>query len=823
MKRFTEQAEHILEGALEEARAMGHTYVGSAHLLLAILTEGKNAAAGLLESHGVRAARVKAAILEAEGSGTPSDIGANDISPRLRAVILRAAALMREAGAPFIGSEHLLSALLSEKESAAMRVLDGLGTHKEELGEDLAALFSIERKEGESPKRKSILAATPTLTRYGRDLTAAAAEGKIDPVIGRERETARLGEILSRRQKNNPCLIGEPGVGKTAVAEGLARRIAAGDAPPALRGKSIVSLELGAMIAGAKYRGEFEERLKTVLREVGEHPEIILFIDEIHTIVGAGAAEGAVDAANIMKPALARGDIQVIGATTLSEYRRHIEKDAALERRFQPLSVEEPTESEALAILRGVRAQYEEHHRLKIEEDALRAAVSLSVRYLPGRFLPDKALDLLDETAAHLRIAAEETPPAIREMAEELRAAAAEKEAFIRGQRFEAAAAVRDRERKLRRRYEEALAERKSKECEPCVRASDIAETVTRQTGIPAAAVSADEGTRLAHLAEELSRRVVGQEPAILRLSAAIRRSRLGLRDPRRPIGSFLFLGPTGVGKTALSRALAEALFGEERALIRFDMSEYMEKSSAAKLIGAPPGYVGYEEGGRLTEAIRRRPYAVLLFDEIEKAHPDVLNLLLQILEDGRLTDARGTRTDFCNTVIIMTSNAAKGAPTRLGFLGGGEEEKRKDSEELRRALSGSFRPEFLARIDDILLFHPLDRAAAERITEGLLADAAARAADAGLSLSFDGSVLAYLVTRGFDAGGGARYLRRTVTEEVLDALSDRLLLGEIAAGDNVLGRVENGELLFLKEERHPEKEEKKQEKATPLTPLLPR
>ncbi len=821
MKRFTEQAEHILEGALREARAMGHTYVGSAHLLLAILTEGKNAAAGLLESHGVRAPRVKAAILEAEGSGAPSEIGAGDMSPRLRAVILRAAGTVRETGAPFIGSEHLLSALLSDKESGAMRVLESLGTHVGELGGDLAALFAIDKKENESPKKKSVLAATPTLARYGRDLTEAAREGKIDPVIGRARETARLGEILSRRQKNNPCLIGEPGVGKTAVAEGLAQKIAAGDAPPALRGKSIISLEIGAMIAGAKYRGEFEERLKTVLREVGEHPEIILFIDEIHTIVGAGAAEGAVDAANIMKPALARGDMQVIGATTLAEYRRHIEKDAALERRFQPLSVEEPSESEALAILTGLKSQYEEHHRLSIADEALRAAVSLSVRYLPGRFLPDKALDLLDETAARLSIAAEATPPEIRRLAEELRAAASEKEGFIRAQRFEEAATVRDRERTLRRRYESAVAARKKEERSAAVTAADIAETVTRWTGIPAAAISESEGARLSRLAEELSRKVIGQDAAIARLSAAIRRSRLGLRDPKRPIGSFLFLGPTGVGKTALSRALAEALFGEERALLRFDMSEYMEKSSAAKLIGAPPGYVGYEEGGLLTEAVRRRPYAVLLFDEIEKAHPDVLNLLLQILEDGRLTDARGTHTDFCNTVIIMTSNITKGAPLRAGFLGGDGEKKKRDGEELRRSLTGSFRPEFLARIDDILLFHALDRTAAAGILRRLLSDAAMRAAEAGLSLEFDESAVSYLAEQGFDPAAGARYLRRTVTEEVLDALSDRLLLGEISRGDRVFLTAEGDSLRFQRcisaKEKGEEKQEKTEKNAAPF------
>ncbi len=805
MNRFTQQAESILEGALREAQEMGHTYVGSEHLLLSILTEKKSAGSGLLESHGLHTARVRAAILEASGSGTPSNITAADMSPRLRSVILHAAACIRETGAPFIGSEHLLYALLQEKESAAVRVLNTLGIHTNELESDLSALFSIDKQERHATDKKpSVLAATPTLSRYGRDLTAAAAEGKIDPVIGRETETARLGEILSRRRKNNPCLIGEPGVGKTAVAEGLARRIAEGDAPPALKGKSIVSLDIGAMIAGAKYRGEFEERLKTVLREVIEHPEIILFIDEIHAIVGAGAAEGAVDAANIMKPVLARGEIQVIGATTLAEYRRHIEKDAALERRFQPLAVEEPSEAEALAILRGLARHYEEHHHLKIRDEALSAAVSLSVRYLPGRYLPDKAIDLLDESAARLRISAETMPDRLRRLSLELKDTSLAKEQCIRKQDFEGAAKERDREHHLRRLYEEERAAWQVSAAVPCVRADDIAKTVTLWTGIPTKDLTEDEGSRLSHLAEDLSKRVIGQETAVSRLAAAIRRNRVGLRDPDRPIGSFLFLGPTGVGKTALSYALAEALFGEKKALCRLDMSEYMEKHSAAKLIGAPPGYVGYEEGGQLTEAIRRRPYSVLLFDEIEKAHPDVLNLLLQILEDGRLTDAQGKRTDFCNTVIIMTSNAIKSAPARLGFLGSEEPPQKKDSEELRRSLSSTFRPEFLARIDDILLFSPLDRKASEAIVADLLKESLGRAAKAGLTLHISDGVIPYLAARGYDPAVGARLLRRTVTEEIEDVLSERLLVGRLHRGDTVRIFADGESLSF---ERVPEKQ----------------
>ena len=801
MNRFTQQAESILEGALREARSMGHTYVGSEHLLLSILAEKRSAGAGLLESHGLQAPRVRAAILEGSGSGMPTTITAADMSPRLRAVILHAAACIRGAGAPFIGSEHLLYALLQEKESAAVRILGELGVRTSELESDLSSLFSVEKQEVQKvDKKHAVLSSTPTLARYGRDLTAAAAEGRIDPVIGRERETARLGEILSRRRKNNPCLIGEPGVGKTAVAEGLALRIAEGEAPPALKGKAIVSLDIGSMIAGAKYRGEFEERLKTVLREIAEHPEIILFIDEIHAIVGAGAAEGAVDAANIMKPVLARGEIQVIGATTLAEYRKHIEKDAALERRFQPLAVEEPSEEEALSILRGLAPHYEAHHRLKISDGALSAAVSLSVRYLPGRYLPDKALDLLDESAARLRIGAETMPDCLRRLSAELKEASLAKESSIRRQDFEEAAIQRDREHRLRRRYEEERAVWQEKTAAPCVSAEDIAKTVTLWTGIPTRELTEDEGSRLAHLAEDLEKKVVGQREAVLRLAAAIRRNRLGLRDPNRPIGSFLFLGPTGVGKTALSRALAEVLFGEEKALCRLDMSEYMEKHSAAKLIGAPPGYVGYEEGGQLTESIRRRPYSVLLFDEIEKAHPDVLNLLLQILEDGRLTDAQGKRTDFCNTVIIMTSNATKTAPGHLGFLGADDLPKKRESEDLRRSLSSTFRPEFLSRIDDILLFKPLDRAASEEIVNELLEESTARAAGAGLTLWLAKDVAAHLAARGYDPAVGARLLRRTVTEELEDALSDRLLTGELRRGDHVRVFVEEGRLSFQRD-----------------------
>ena len=781
MNRFTEKAEKILAATLPLAEGLGHTYVGTEHLLLAILSE-ECAAEGLLESHGVYAERVRAAIVDTAGSGTPTPLSPADMTPRLRALIERAAACAVRGGAPFIGSEHLLYAMTEESGSAACRLLAGMGVNVSELRTDLSALLSLSAKEKSgTEKAKSSLTGAPILTQYGVDLTAAARDGKIDPVIGRERETARLIQILSRRRKNNPCLVGEPGVGKTAVVEGLALRLAEGDVPSPLRGKVIVSLDLGSMIAGAKYRGEFEERLKNALAEAVAHPEVILFIDEIHNIVGAGAAEGAVDAANIMKPALSRGEIQVIGATTLAEYRRHIEKDAALERRFQPLAVEEPSEEETLAILRGLGPRYEAHHGLRLSEEAIRAAVSLSRRYLPDRFLPDKAIDLLDESAARLRVMADTMPAPLAARARELARATEEKEACIRRQDFEGAARMRDRERSLRAAYGEEQTVWQKEKAAPTVSPRDVAATLTLWTGIPTEELEAAEEDRLSRLEEQLRARVVGQDAAIARLAAAVRRGRLGLRDPQRPIGSFLFLGPTGVGKTELCRALASALFGEKQALCRFDMSEYMEKHSVAKLIGAPPGYVGHEEGGLLTEAIRRRPYAVLLFDEIEKAHPDVLNLLLQVLEDGQLTDAQGRRTDFRSTVIIMTSNAVAGEAHRLGFGVSGKEET-----DLRERLRGTFRPEFLNRIDDILLFHPLDEQAAAAIVRLLLAESEKRARAAGLRLTYDESAVTFLAAKGYDKTYGARPLRRTVTQEVEDALSDLLLTGELHRGMGV-------------------------------------
>lgn len=793
MERFTKKAENILEGALKNAKEMGHTYVGSEHLLLAMCEEEDCTAAGFLRGHGLGTERLRNAIKEAAGSGSPLPLSAADMTPRLRAVIERAATAALRGGAVYIGSEHLLLGITEESGAAAYRLLLAQGVPPADLRNELHALTSPAKKEG-SDKEKGVLAAMPTLAAYGQDLTAAAARGQLDPLIGREKELERLIGILCRRQKNNPCLVGEPGVGKTAVAEGLAALLAEGKVPSLLRGKQLVSLDLGAMIAGAKYRGEFEERLKNAMAEAIAHPEVMLFIDEIHTIVGAGAAEGAVDAANIMKPVLSRGTLRVIGATTMAEYRRHIEKDAALARRFQPLEIEEPSEGETLRILEGLRPRYERHHNLRLTEEALRAAVRLSRRYLPDRFLPDKALDLLDETAARLRIGAEAQPAALQELAAARAAAEEEKEACIRAQDFEGAALARDKERQRQAAYLAAEEAARKKRETVYVAEADIAATLTARTGIPTERMCEEESRFLAKLEAALSEQVVGQEEAVSRVAAAIRRSRLGLRDPQRPVASFLFLGPTGVGKTALSLALAEQLFGGRQALIRIDMSEYMEKHSVARLVGAPPGYVGYEAGGSLTEAIRRRPYSLLLFDEIEKAHPDVLNLLLQILEDGRLTDAAGRQADLSNAVVIMTGNLGTGEGRRPGF---GEEEGATAHTRLHEDLRRYFRAEFLNRIDEILVFRPLSRTACEAIVRLLLQKTCARASAAGITLEYEESAVALLAARGYDKTYGARPLRRCITCAVEDPLSDQLLAGSIKTGDHLCLQAVEGELVF--------------------------
>ena len=725
MNRFTQKAQNTLNRALATAREMGHTYIGSEHLLLGLLEEQDSVAEKLLTKSGVETEAVKGAIEEMVGRGSQTFVSAADMTPRTKKIIEGSAYESMRRGQNYIGTEHLLLATLNESDCVAVRILDELGVDPSAIREELEGYFGeisqpARAGMGEADvktakgAKKSNIKGCPTLSNFGRDLTELAKQGKIDPIIGRDRETERVIQILSRRTKNNPCLIGEPGVGKTAVVEGLAQKIADGTIPETLRDKTVIALDIPAMIAGAKYRGEFEERMKNVMDEVSKNPGIILFIDEIHTIVGAGAAEGAVDAANIIKPALARGEMQLIGATTISEYRGHIEKDAALERRFQSVMVNEPSNEESIEIIRGLRDKYEAHHSLKISDEAIKAAVELSVRYIQDRYLPDKAIDLVDEAASRIRISSITSPSDLKEIEEKLKEISRNKEEAVSSQDFERAASLRDEEKKLTAEYEEKKSawEKSSSRANLTLTENDIADVVTQWTGIPVSRLLEGEGEKLLRLEETLKAKVIGQDSAIEAISKAIRRGRTGLKDPRRPIGSFIFIGPTGVGKTELTKALAEVMFGDRNAMLRLDMSEYMEKHSVSKLIGSPPGYVGYDEGGQLTEKVRRHPYSVVLFDEIEKAHPDVFNILLQVLEDGILTDSQGRRVDFKNTVIIMTSNAgasaAEQSARQLGFAvsGANEDEKAQREKTIMNALKSTFRPEFINRIDDIIIFN---------------------------------------------------------------------------------------------------------------------
>ena len=813
--RFSEKAQAVLNLALQSASEMGHTYIGSEHLLLALAREEAGVAAHYLSRYGVTPEKISGAISEIVEFGTPVSVSAANMTPRTRRIIELSFYEAQKNGQTEIGTEHLLLALLGERDSVAVRILENLGVAVSDLRAELLSYLGTTAQTataGQAPTAntpdggKSTLDAAPTLKSYGRDLTALAKSGKIDPIIGRDTETERVIQILSRRTKNNPCLIGEPGVGKTAVVEGLAQRIVSGNIPENLRDKTIVTLDIASMIAGAKYRGEFEERFKNVMQEVQKNPDLILFIDEIHTIVGAGAAEGAVDAANIIKPALARGEMQVIGATTVSEYRKHIEKDAALERRFQSVTVGEPSREDAVKILFGLREKYEEHHKLKISDEAIEAAVTLSVRYIPDRYLPDKAIDLIDEAASRLRISAHTSPDDIKSVENRLREIAKEKEDAIASQDFEAAARLRDEEKTLKEDFDskkEAWKQTRN-ETELTVRESDIADIVTQWTGIPVSRLLEEESDKLLHLDETLKARVIGQEEAVTAVARAIRRGRMGLKDPRRPVGSFIFMGPTGIGKTELAKALAEVMFGDVSAMIRLDMSEYMEKHSVSKLIGSPPGYVGFDEGGQLTEKIRRKPYSVVLFDEIEKAHPDVFNILLQVLEDGILTDSQGRRVDFRNTVIILTSNVGASELAATKSLGFSAEAARDDADAKRArmmsALKGTFRPEFLNRIDDIIVFNSLDSASIERIASLMLEDVCKRIRALGIEIEFDPSVPALLAKEGFDAAYGARPLRRAVVRMVEDPFSTDMLEGKIHAGDRIRARAEDGRILFEKQ-----------------------
>ena len=814
MDRFTDNAGRALSAAYTAARKMGHTGVGSEHLLLGLLSRRDSIAAKLLAKHGITYENFYDKIVRNDGRGDESEENV-DMSPRAKRIIENSGAEALATAQNYIGTEHILMAILHESDCVAVKLLL-------EENVDLDALYAQTSavacgfepsgftgggnvpKKGQSEKKDPSSDKTPTLDQYGNDLTAAAREGKLDPVIGRENEMQRVIQILSRRTKNNPCLIGEPGVGKTAVAEGLAEKIVSGEVPDTIRGKRVVALDLSGMIAGAKYRGEFEERIKSVMAEVKKAGNVILFIDEIHTLIGAGSAEGAIDAANILKPALSRGEIQVIGATTIAEYRKYIEKDAALERRFQSVMVGEPSREEAVRILYGLRDKYEAHHRVKITDEAIRAAVELSARYIADRYLPDKAIDLIDEAASKKRISEITAPAELRSAEEEIKKLSAEKSEYVRTQEFEKAAQVRNREKELREKLENDKKdwEEKKRQSYPSIGEEDIADVVTAWTSIPVAKLAKEESEKLLHLDELLKKRVIGQDEAVSTVARAIRRGRTGLSDPKRPQGSFIFCGPTGVGKTELSKALAEALFGDENAIVRFDMSEYMEKHSVSKLIGSPPGYVGYDEAGQLTEKIRRKPYSVVLFDEIEKAHPDVFNILLQILEDGMLTDSHGRRVDFKNTVVIMTSNLGYSgveAPKKLGFVT--ETDKDAENERERRkvldALKGYFRPEFLNRVDEIVVFHKLSDEDIRKIARLMLTDVAKRVGELGISLSFTDEVVAELAKEGFDEVYGARPLRRAIQRKIEDGLSVELLESRIAKGDRVTASLEDGKIVY--------------------------
>ena len=798
--KFTERGQRALIAAQTEAAQLGRAYVGTEHLLLGVLTD-PGAAAGILRGVTLDGARNE--IIAILGRGTDSIEGKQMVyTPRTKKVIEQSVREARELKQSYVSVEHLLLALMREREGVAAHVLIKMGLDLNKAREEL--LHILTGADDGAAQGDAEAQETPILDQFSRDLTAAARAGELDPVIGREREIERIVQILSRRRKNNPVLIGEPGVGKSAIVEGLAQLIVEENIPEILRGKRVVSLDLAAMLAGAKYRGEFEERLKNAMAEIRKNGNIIMFIDELHTIVGAGASEGAIDAANILKPMLARGEIQCIGATTLGEYHKHIEKDGALERRFQPVQVGEPTKEESVAILAGLRDRYEAHHRVRITDEALRAAVYLSDRYIPDRCLPDKAIDLIDEAASRVRIQAFTAPPDMKEQQLKLSALNKETEEAVANEDFETAARLRDRKKELQNEMEERRSawEQKLNSKMETVGEEEVAHIVSIWTGVPVSKLTQDEAQRLIHLEDTLHRRVVGQEEAVKAVARAVRRARAGLKDPNRPIGSFIFLGPTGVGKTELCKALGEALFGDEDSLIRIDMSEYMEKHSVSRMIGSPPGYVGHEEGGQLTEKVRRKPYAIILFDEVEKAHPDVFNLLLQILEDGRLTDGQGRVVDFKNTVIVMTSNAGAHTIKKQRALGfGGQEDSEKTYDAMRENIMDEvrqiFRPEFLNRVDEIIVFHALTEAEIDQIARLLLDQVCLRLEDRGIQLEVGEEALRLISKAGYDLKYGARPLRRAIQRLVEDALSEEILLGDVRLGDKVLASVEDEKLKF--------------------------
>lgn len=806
---FTQKANLALNSAVSYAENLGHTYIGSEHLLLGLLASDGSIASTALSSRGVTAENVENAIRTSIGIGTPTVLSPGDFTPRSKNIIEMSVSAARGMGQSYVGTEHLLLALLRDSSCYAVNILEELGVSAADIANEITRTFSNTQNNSQqkSAQKSKSNAQTPTLDQFGRDLTDIAKQGKIDPVIGRQKEIDRVIQILSRRTKNNPCLIGEPGVGKTAIAEGLALKISSGEVPELLKDKRIIALDLTGMVAGTKYRGDFEERIKAAIDEVSKAGNIILFIDEVHTLIGAGSAEGAVDAANILKPALARGEMQVIGATTLEEYRKNIEKDSALERRFQPVVVGEPSQEEAIEILKGLRDKYEAHHKVKITDEAIIAAVKMSARYIGDRFLPDKAIDLVDEAASKVRLRAYTPPEDVRELEDKIKHITEEKQSAVNSQDFERAASLRDEEKEAEAQLAELKESWKKQNTETNgeVTPDEIASIVSEWTHIPVVQLTQEESQRLLNMEDELHRRIVGQDTAVSAVSRAIRRGRVGLKDPNRPTGSFIFLGPTGVGKTELCKTLAATLFGDENAMIRLDMSEYMEKHNASRLVGSPPGYVGYDEGGQLTEKIRRKPYSVVLFDEIEKAHPDVFNMLLQILDDGVLTDSQGRKVDFKNSIVIMTSNVGAklisntGGKT-LGFSGsddGGVMSQTAIRDAVMGELKKCFRPEFLNRVDDIIVFEQLKKDDIKEIAKRLLSTLSKRVGEMGIELDFDESAVEKIADEGFDPVYGARPLKRAIQSQIEDKLSEEMLEGKIKAGEKHTCKYDGEKFIF--------------------------
>ena len=807
---FTEKANKSLNAAVKAAEDLGHTYIGSEHILLGLLSDTSTVAGAVLAAHNITYADIEDELKRSIGVGVPTELQPDDFTPRSKNILETSVAFARQMGQQLVGTEHVLLAIAREGSCSATFLLSRAGVSMQDIVNDVSKALMGGTANAGTDNKDGGKENESMLSQFGRDLTKLAKDGKIDPVIGRQKEIERVIQILSRRTKNNPCLIGEPGVGKTAIAEGLALKIVSGEVPELLKDKKIYSLDLTGMVAGTKYRGDFEERIKKVIDEVKNAKDVILFIDEVHTLIGAGSAEGAADAANILKPSLARGELQIIGATTIEEYRKHIEKDAALERRFQPVMVDEPSQEEAIEILKGIKDKYEAHHKVKITDEAIESAVKLSTRYIGDRYLPDKAIDLIDEAASRVRLRSYTAPSDLKELEDKKKSVEAEKLSAVNAQEFERAAALRDEERKLDKEIKDKkenwhdMAGKSHDEVTP----ADIADIVSSWTGVPVTQLSTEESDRLLHMEDELHRRIVGQDEAVEAVSRAIRRGRVGLKDPKKPIGSFIFLGPTGVGKTELCKALAAAMFGDENAMIRLDMSEYMEKHTVSRLIGSPPGYVGYDEGGQLTEKVRRKPYSVVLFDEIEKAHPDVFNMLLQILDDGVLTDGQGRRVDFKNCIIIMTSNVGAKLISQkqkaFGFAAGAKELEQNEKE-IKDAVMGelrnTFRPEFLNRVDDIIVFQRLTKENIKEIASRLLAVLQKRVEDMGIEVTFSDEAVSKIADAGFDDVYGARPLKRAIQSRIEDALSEEMLKGNVKKGGKYICNVKDDKFVFDKAE----------------------